>query len=317
MSLKLALSSAILVGSLHLAIATPVVDWVTTNGDAGFENGTAETNSPVTTDSDAETIVGSFPEVTLLVGHSLTLTGSIVITGRTGIIPGNQIRWGFFDAPGIPATGAGSNYVGVWAAASNGPAEIRSADGSTTNPFSGTASTMISSASSENGGATRFGETLTFSLTITRIDDTQISTTATLENGVDFSTTWPATNSPASPASFTYDCVGILLGGTTDATKATFANVEATLDTGEDPDETIIAEITIDPETGDGTISWNSKPGTFYSVDASSDLITFPINIEDNVSANSNETFVIIEDIFGTLGSHSFFRVTEKPTINN
>ena len=109
-----------------------VINWVATNGDTGFTPGTAATNSPVTTDADAETIVGIFPAVGLLQGDILVLTGSVNITGRTGTIAGNQFRWGMFDAPGTPTTGEGSGYVGVWATTANtGAGTIRTADGST------------------------------------------------------------------------------------------------------------------------------------------------------------------------------------------
>lgn len=295
------------------ATPIPVTNWVTTNGDAEFSDGSELTNSPVTTDSDAETIVGSFPEVALAIGQSITLTGSVIITGRTGVIPGNQIRWGLFDAPSTPETGVGDNYVGVWATANNGPANIRSADGSTGNPFSGSATTVISTVTNA-GGATRFDETLTFSLTITRFDDTQITTSGTLTNSVDFEVEWPETNSPASPASFVYDSVGFLLGGTTDATKATYTNVE--VDYGVDETEPLaISSINTDTATGAITLTWTSTPGRVYSIDTSSDLVTWPINIDDSIPAEAEGTATsfVIPEALGNLGSRAFFRVSEVP----
>ena len=289
----------------------PVTNWVTTNGDAGFSDGSELTNSPVTTDADAETIVGSFPEVTLETGQSITLTGSVIITGRSGVIPGNQIRWGLFDAPSTPKTGLGDNYVGVWAAANNGPCDIRSADGSTGNPFSGTATTVISSASSESGQC-RFEETLSFSLTITRFDDTQITTSGTLTNGVDYEVVWPKTTSLAYPTSFVYNSVGFLLGGTTDATKATYENVE--VDYGDDGVGPLaISRITTDPITGKITLTWNSAPGRVYSIDTSSDLVTWPINIDDSIPAQEegNVTSFVIDEALSNFGSRAFFRVSQ------
>lgn len=295
------------------ASATPVTNWVTTNGDAGYADGSEATNSPTNTDADAETIVGSFPEITLATGQSITLTGSVVITGRTGNIPGNQIRWGLFNAPSTPETGVGDNYVGVWAAANNGPADLRSADGSTANPFSGSATTVIST-TTYDGGATRYEDTLTFSLTITRFDDNQITTSGMLTNGVDLVAEWPETNSPASPASFTYNSVGILLGGTTNATQATLSNVE--VDYGADEAEPLsISSITTDPTTGNITLTWTSTPGRVYSIDTSTDLETWPINIDDSFPAEEegNVTSFVIEEALGNLGSRSFLRVSEVP----
>ncbi|MEN8871620.1 MAG: hypothetical protein ABF380_12320 [Akkermansiaceae bacterium] len=232
------------------AAAEPVINWVTTNGDTGFSGGTEATNSPITTDADAETIVGSFPAVTLTVGQTIQLSGSVTITSGGGTLPGNQFRWGIFNSPGIPATGSGSNYVGVWTTATNGTANLVIANGSTTNPFSGSASTTISSASDSDGGNSDFNEALTFTLSITRIDATQIQTTASLTDGGDLLVEWPETLSPASPASFTYNAVGFLLGGTLDASSAAYSNVTVTGLTP--PDDTDNDGMPDDYETANG-----------------------------------------------------------------
>jgi hypothetical protein len=144
-------------------------------------------------------------------------------------MPGNQLRWGVFDSPGVPATALGSNYLGVWATApAGGTAALVIANGSTTNPFSGSASTAIVSAGDPEGDLAQFGNALTFGLIITRLNATEISIAATLSNGGALLIQWPATTAPASPASFTYDSVGILLGGTLNATSASFSMVEVT-----------------------------------------------------------------------------------------
>ncbi len=161
------------------------------------------------------------------VGQVLILNGSVNITGNTGGIAGNQFRWGLFDAPGTPATGAGSGYIGVWAAApaGAGASPTVTANGSTTNPFSGAASTTISTASDVGANTPQFGTDLDFSLSITRLDATQISVSAQFTNNSNILVDWAPTTATASPGSFTYDSVGILLGGTTNATQATFSNV--------------------------------------------------------------------------------------------
>ena len=159
MKTKKILPAILLAACASTAPAASVINWVTTNGDAGFSGGSEATNSPITTDADAETIVGSFPATTLTIGQGIILTGSVNITGNTGGIGGNQFRWGMFDAPGTPTTGVGSNYVGVWAAlpAGAGASAIASANGSTTNPFSGSASSNIVTASDVGGNTAQFG----------------------------------------------------------------------------------------------------------------------------------------------------------------
>lgn len=202
-----------------------VVNWVTTNGDAGFSGGSEATNSPITTDADAETIVGSFPSVTLATGDLISLTGAVNITGNTGIIPGDQIRWGLFEAPGIPTNGVGSGYVGIWASAST---SIRHADGSTTNPFSGSAATLITP--TLVAPEPSYGDTWTFSLDITRLNATQVSVSGdVVDPGGTTLVSWPSTTAAASESEFTFDSVGILLGGTTDATQAAFSNIDVTV----------------------------------------------------------------------------------------
>ncbi len=219
-----------LAGLVICADAVPVTNWVATNGDASFTAGTAATSSPVTTSADADTIAGAFPAVTLPVGESITLTGTINITGNTGTIPGNQLRWALFNSPGVPTTGQGSNYVGVWVSApASGAANLVTANGTTTNPFSGSATTVVSSASDVGGQTPRFGTTLSVSLTITRLNATQISSEATLTDNADLLIEWPATTSPASPSSFTYNSAAFLLGGSLNATTATLDNIEVTV----------------------------------------------------------------------------------------
>lgn len=222
--------AAVTLASLSLVSAEPVVNWVTTNGDAGFTPGTAATNSPVTTDADAETIVGSFSETTLQVGQTLTLTGAINITGNTGVIPGNQIRWALFDAPGTPTTGVGDGYVGIWATTANlGSCTIRNANGSTGNPFSGSATSTIAT---ETGLASmRYDTTYDFTLSVSRSSETEITVSGSLSesNGGPELVSWPETVTAPFPDNFTYDCVGVLLGGTTNATQAEFTNVEVNL----------------------------------------------------------------------------------------
>ncbi|MFT6178143.1 MAG: hypothetical protein ACJAQT_002304 [Akkermansiaceae bacterium] len=227
--MKLLTSSLLTVVLASTAPAASVVNWVTTNGDAAYTGASAATNSPITTDADGDAIVGSFPTVTLAVGQVLVLNGSLNITGNTGNLPGNQFRWGLFDAPGTPTIGVGNGYVGVWAAAPTGAATANTviANGSTTNPFSGSASTVVGSANDVGGNSAQYGTDLDFTLSITRVDATQISVSAQFTDNADVLVDWTSTNAPASPGSFTYDSVGILLGGTTNATQAAFSNVTA------------------------------------------------------------------------------------------
>lgn len=302
---------------LALALASPgaepVTGWVTTNGDAGFVGGSEATNSPITTDSDAETIVGSFPEVTLTVGQTITLTGSINITGRTGNIPGNQIRWALFDAPGTPTPQVGNGYVGIWATTANlGPCDIRNANGSTDNPFSGSATQVVATA--QGLGSMRYGTSYDFALSITRVDETQISVSGSLAetDGGALLVSWPETTTAAFPEDFTYDCVGILLGGTTDATQATLSDVE--VDFGADPaPDLVITSLTGNPGEGTLTVTWQSAPGVVYGLDASADLSDWSIEIDDNIPASEVGSLTSYPIPAGPLAGNErlFFRIRQ------
>lgn len=306
------LSCLAILGAVMTAQAVPVVNWVTTNGDADYTEGTAATSSPVTTNADADTIVGSFPSVTLGVSESIALTGSIAIFGKTGSIPGNQIRWALFDAPAVPETGVGSGYVGVWATVAGGglPSNVNTADGTTDNPFSGSATTVVVSATDEGGGGMRYETTYSFSLTITRVDESSISISSMITDGADFLIEWPATIAPASPASFTYDTVGILLGGTTDAESATLTNIEISTNSVA-PQSLEITDIIYDSEGGMITLTWISEPGKTYAIDASSDLNLWPGDIDDSVAASEDSSTTSFTFENSGLGSRQFFRVRD------
>jgi len=224
---KSILTSLFFAASVAVAPAAAVIGWVATNGDAGFDGGTAATGSPVTTDADGDALAGSFPAITLTPGQGIVLTGSVNITGNTGGIAGNQFRWGLFDAPGTPTTGNGTGYVGIWASLPSGAiGSIVTANGSTANPFSGSASSAFIDASDEGAHTPVFATEWDFSLSVSRLDATQMSVSGSFTDNLDVLIEWPETAAAGSPGSFTYDSVGILLGGTTNATQASFSNLE-------------------------------------------------------------------------------------------
>ena len=67
--------------TLVAAEAAPVTGWVATNGNTGFSGDSEAGDSPVTTDADAETIVGSFAATHLGVGDAIRLERRVVIAG--------------------------------------------------------------------------------------------------------------------------------------------------------------------------------------------------------------------------------------------
>lgn len=181
----------------------------------------------------------------------------------------------------------GSNYVGFWATvAFTAPtSDLRSANGTTDNPFSGAAAIKVSNAAGSAGISLRYDTSYAFSLTITRVDASNVSVSASLTDGAGLLVEWPATLTPASPSSFTYDSVGILLGSTVDATQATFTNIEVTTSATPPPSELAITDLNYDLENGMITLTWFSESGKSYAIEGSSDLNTWPGDINSAVPA--------------------------------
>ena len=298
-------------GFVTSSFATPVVDWVVTNGDSVFLEGSEETSSPVIEDADDDSLIGRFPAVTLAVDDSIEVTGSFSITGKTGPLPGRQFRWGLFDAPNVPTTGEGEGYVGMWAtiSSSDGGSDLNSANGSTTNPFSGSAASLISEGTGV-GGTPQYEVTYSLSMKITRIDDSQVSVSAMMTDGADFLVEWEETTAPASPASFTFDSVGILIGGTIDATNATFTDMEVS--TGV-PEPLSVRKIEYDVEGGTIAVTFNSIPGNLYTIETSPDLLTWTGDVGDSIEAAADAELTRFEFEDEGLETRSFFRVRENP----
>lgn len=189
---------------------------------------------------------------------------------------------------------------------------FHSSFGSTGNPFSGSATTVI--VGGPGTGNMSYDTTYDFSLAITRVSETEVSVAGSLAEaggGLQVNV-WPETTTLPSPDDFTYNCVGILLGGTTDATEATLTNVEVT---GGQPEgeDLVITALSGRPGIDDLTLTWVSNPGSIYAVDSSSDLASWPTEIDDNIPAatEGNLTSFVIPPASIADGERLFFRVRE------
>jgi len=220
------LSLLALAAAAPAAIVIPVTGWVTTNGDATFTGGSASTSSPSVTGLPGDTIAANFATVTLADGEALTLTGSITLTGSAG---GNQFRFGLFDGDNPVTTGNGSGFVGFNAdAPSSATGGLKFGDGTAANPFSGGASTTITSMSNP-GGAAPAGIALDYSLTITR-DGANLDVEASISN-TGGGGTWSSTSGvfeDYATTQYTYDSVAFLMGGSIGGTTASYSNVTVT-----------------------------------------------------------------------------------------
>ena len=104
--------------------------------------------------------------------------------------------------------------------------------------------------------------------------------------------------------------MGILLGGTTNATSATFTDIEISSDL-EIPSEVKITALDYDRDGGMITLTWASEPGKTYAIDASATLETWPGDINDSLEgAQGMETTSYTFEDTG-FENRYFFRVRE------
>ena len=76
-----------------------------------------------------------------------------------------------------------------------------------------------------------------------------------------------------------------------------------------EPDPLRILEIDYDTDANLITLTWNSKPGKFYSIDTSLDLAAWPGDIDDSIAADSVEEMTSFTFSADALGGRTFFRV--------
>ena len=225
------LSAIVALGMLGVAAPSdgatlPVTGWAATNGDAGFSGGSELTNSPVTTSADADTIAGNFDPFILQDGEFMELTGSVSFDVT---LAANQFRFGLFDGDDPVTTGAGAGYVGYWVntpTAAGQTSDVVSADGSTGNPFSGSAATSLAPFMG-TANAVPADTVMDFVLRVSRAGDTA-DIVASFTDGDTYNVAWEVNGAPASPASFSYNSVAFLMGGSLNGNVGTYRDVTVT-----------------------------------------------------------------------------------------
>ncbi|GEM_PF-3033509 len=205
------------------ARAAPVVNWVSVSGDAGFSNGSESTSSPVSTDADADVIAANISAVTLADGDYLTLTGSVSINNT---LAGNQFRIGLFDGPNPVTLGVSNGYSGIWAeAGTTATGRVKMTPNPNTNQLYKSAGTTTLGIMSNPMNTPVANTTINFSLSITR-NGADLNIDASFSDGASYNSTLSLTNQTSTQ--YTYDSVAFLMGGSLNATQATFSNITVT-----------------------------------------------------------------------------------------
>lgn len=279
--------------------AEPIANWKEFNPNLTIVPVTdAGTNSPIFGDGVTENssqmawVAGRFgtveapASVTLAVGETLTVTGSVVMTGGTN--NNNQFRFGLFDDGGKFALDDGSNWTGGWL---HSIGTVATADlwlGRTDGPFISTAGNAVDLDSVKTLTGIFDGdsvEAFTFMMSITRDSETTIDIISLIEGG-DGDLSEGFDREDIETSLFTYTSMGWLFGGSSGVEEVDFSDVEYSVTRGEE----IPLSLKI---RSDGLISeLDYKAGETepYLLESSLDLINWNVELDDTISGTG--TFV-------------------------
>ncbi|MFT4551187.1 MAG: MYXO-CTERM domain-containing protein [Pseudoalteromonas tetraodonis] len=221
-----------------LASSATVANWKEFNPNATVVPITgAGTDSPVfgdgTTANSTQSawIAGQFgttttaESVTLAIGQTLTLSGSLTLTGGTNNPAQN--RFGIFNSGGQFAADDGGNWAGGW---------LHTIGGATSDLYQArTDGAFISTGGNAvdlNATATRSGAfdgdsaaPFTFSMSITRDSATTVDITS-LVSGGDGNLSEEFVENDITTSLFSYDAAGVLFGGSSGLEQASFSGVQ-------------------------------------------------------------------------------------------
>jgi hypothetical protein len=216
------------------AFAGTIANWKEFNGAATPATSGMNTDSPTIGDGTADNAddawigglfgtVGSPESVTLAVGETLIVSGSVVLTG--GVTSPNNFRFGVADDGGQFAVDNMTWSNGGW---------IYRADntiyqGRTDNVFVSTNpnAVLLASTGTDTGGAFTGDSTAAYdwSFSVTRDSATTVDIFASVTGG-DNAVNKTATVNDQTTSLFTYSAAGILLGGALNVDQASFSNVQ-------------------------------------------------------------------------------------------
>ncbi|MDA7506630.1 hypothetical protein N9904_01245 [Akkermansiaceae bacterium] len=212
---------------------------------------------------------------TLAVGETLTVTGSVVLTGGTN--NNSQFRFGLFDDGGKFALDDGSNWTGGWL---HSIGTVETSDlwqGRTDGPFISTAGDAVNLDSVKTLTGLFDGDSVepfTFLMSITRDSETTIDIISLIEGG-DGELSEGFDREDIETSQFTYTSMGWLFGGSSAVEEVVFSDVEYSVTRGEETPLSL--EI-----RSDGVISeldYKVGDAELYNLESSLDLINWNLTI--------------------------------------
>jgi hypothetical protein len=196
------------------------------------------------------------PDVSLVNGQQVTLSGFASMTGIDS--SQEQFRWGLFQESSTPINAIDwSGFIACNSAGSSGGAlRAKTAGDGATFAQSGSAVTMQVS----QDGDDFIDETYHFTMTVSRFND-EISVGASLTSAEDWSQVWSDIVLPTFfvPATYEFNRVGFLSGGSMHANRITFNNIDVS---ASGIDALTLQVFTAGPDAGQVLIR-NNRPQSF------------------------------------------------------
>ncbi len=284
---------AVLLAGISPLSADPVANWKEFNPNEAIVPIEGEdTISPtfgdgVTQNSSQQAwVAGRFgtvetpASVTLAVGETLTVTGTMALTG--GSNNSNQFRFAVLNDGGKFAQDDGSNWTGGWLHSIGTGSAADLWRGRTDGPFISTAG----NAGDLDSVTTRTGlfdgdsvEPFAFSMSITRDSDTTIDVTSLITGG-DGDLSEEYVKEDIETPLFTYTTLGLLFGGSSAIEQVVFSDVQYTVTSESEPEIFLaIHSDGVNPE-----IDYRVDEGKTYILETSLDLTNWNLELDDSIS---------------------------------
>ena len=245
--------------------------------------------------------------VTLAVGETLTVSGSVVLTG--GSNNSNQFRFGIFNDSGQFAFDDASGWAGGWLHSSGVVASSDLYQGRTDGPFISTAGNAAATSSVRTRSGAFDGDSVTpfsFSMSITWDSATTIDVVS-LFTGGDGGLSEEYVREDIETTLFTYTSHGWLFGGASGVEQVVFSNVEYSVTDG---GEARITAIRADGATVE--IDYEGVEGRTYFLESSLDMSEWGAELEDSISGVGTFTDDLSLRFEAPLPRRVFYRLRES-----
>ncbi|MFT4551188.1 MAG: hypothetical protein ACI9UA_001254 [Pseudoalteromonas tetraodonis] len=300
-------------------VAAPIANWKEFNPAKVVPVDDADTDAP--TFGDGVTVnsaqsswiagmfgtVGSPASVTLAVGETLTVSGTVILTG--GSNNSTQNRFGIFHDAGQFALDDGNNWTGGWLHTIGNTPSADLWGGRTDGPWISTAGNAVDLAADitrtgtfDGSSATEF----TFAMSVTRDSETTVDVISRFIGG-DENLDELYVKDDIATAIFTYNAFGWLAGGSSAVEQVAFSDVAFAVTGGGEARILAIRVVGTDVE-----IDYETPEGKTYFLDSSLDMNDWGAEVEDSVAGTGTVTDQLAIRFPAGRPIRVFYRLREK-----